>query len=212
MTSKIRRNQNVKATLLGHLGAVVAVSMWGYSFVSSKVLLENGMGPTQIYVCRFILAYLLILLLSHKRLFSDFFRHLRPLRRLYIFYSREYGTGIYADNQCVASHLHVAADNRPACRNGLQDRKNRSRHDCRLHDCSVRCGMRGVQQQFGFGNSSAWRFPFAGGCVQLVGIFADTQTSECGLRRMVHFTQNLFLRSYNRNSVLAFRERRRQCV
>lgn len=71
MTSKIRRNQNVKATLLGHLGAVVAVSMWGYSFVSSKVLLENGMGPTQIYVCRFILAYLLILLLSHKRLFSD---------------------------------------------------------------------------------------------------------------------------------------------
>ncbi len=39
MTSKIRRNQNVKATLLGHLGAVIAVSMWGYSFVSSKVLL-----------------------------------------------------------------------------------------------------------------------------------------------------------------------------
>ena len=74
MTSKIRRNQNVKATLLGHLGAVVAVSMWGYSFVSSKVLLENGMGPTQIYVCRFILAYLLILLLSHKRLFSDSWR------------------------------------------------------------------------------------------------------------------------------------------
>lgn len=74
MTSKIRRNQNVKATLLGHLGAVIAVSMWGYSFVSSKVLLENGMGPTQIYVCRFILAYLLILLLSHKRLFSDSWR------------------------------------------------------------------------------------------------------------------------------------------
>ncbi len=74
MTSKIRRNQNVKATLLGHLGAVIAVSMWGYSFVSSKVLLENGIGPTQIYVCRFILAYLLILLLSHKRLFSDSWR------------------------------------------------------------------------------------------------------------------------------------------
>jgi len=48
--------------------------MWGYSFVSSKVLLENGMGPTQIYICRFVLAYFLILLLSHKRLFSDSWR------------------------------------------------------------------------------------------------------------------------------------------
>ena len=60
--------------ILGHLGALLTVSMWGYSFVSSKVLLEHGMGPTEIYVCRFILAYLLIVIASHSRLFSNSFR------------------------------------------------------------------------------------------------------------------------------------------
>lgn len=60
--------------ILGHLGALLTVSMWGYSFVSSKVLLEHGMGPTEIYVCRFILAYLLIAMASHSRLFSNNFR------------------------------------------------------------------------------------------------------------------------------------------
>lgn len=60
--------------ILGHLGALLTVSMWGYSFVSSKVLLEHGMGPTEIYVCRFILAYLLIAIASHSRLFSNSFR------------------------------------------------------------------------------------------------------------------------------------------
>lgn len=54
---------------LGHLAAIGAVAMWGYSFVSSKVLLENGLGPVQIYVLRFILAYAVVLAISHRRLF-----------------------------------------------------------------------------------------------------------------------------------------------
>lgn len=62
------------SSILGHLGALITVSMWGYSFVSSKVLLEHGMGPTEIYVCRFILAYILILFMSHSRLFSNSLR------------------------------------------------------------------------------------------------------------------------------------------
>ncbi|MDE6311727.1 MAG: DMT family transporter [Muribaculaceae bacterium] len=53
-----------------HVLATIAVCMWGYSFVSTKVLLENGLGPTQIYICRFIIAYVIVLCISHKRMFS----------------------------------------------------------------------------------------------------------------------------------------------
>lgn len=68
---------NTKPTgnaFLGHLAAIVTVTMWGYSFVSSKVLLENGMGPVQIYVCRFLLAYLVVIFISHKRLWASTWR------------------------------------------------------------------------------------------------------------------------------------------
>ena len=61
-------------TLLGHIAALTAVTMWGYSFVSSKVLLDCGMGPVQIYVCRFVLAYLMVILVSHKRLWASNWR------------------------------------------------------------------------------------------------------------------------------------------
>lgn len=53
--------------LLAHLGALVAVTMWGVSFVSTKVLLDNGMHPVEVYVYRFIIAYLLVLCFCHKR-------------------------------------------------------------------------------------------------------------------------------------------------
>ena len=63
--------QSYKASkiIYAHILAVFAVIMWGYSFVSTKVLLQNGLGPTEIYVFRFIIAYLVILCFSHKRLF-----------------------------------------------------------------------------------------------------------------------------------------------
>lgn len=54
-------------TLMGHVAALIAVLMWGYSFVSSKVLLDNGLGPVQVYILRFTIAYLLIVCINHKR-------------------------------------------------------------------------------------------------------------------------------------------------
>lgn len=48
--------------------------MWGLSFISTKVLLENGMGPVEIYLYRFILAYLLILIFCHKKLWCNTWR------------------------------------------------------------------------------------------------------------------------------------------
>ena len=56
---------------VGHIAAFLTISMWGYSFVSSKVLLENGLGPVQIYMARFLIAYVLIAFISHKRLWAS---------------------------------------------------------------------------------------------------------------------------------------------
>ncbi len=54
-----------------HIGAAITVTAWGASFVSSKVLLEHGLGPVEIYVYRFILAYVMLALICHKRFMSN---------------------------------------------------------------------------------------------------------------------------------------------
>lgn len=58
--------------LLGHLGAIVTISCWGASFVSTKVLMEKGgFTPVEMFTYRFTVAYLLLLLLTcNKRLMS----------------------------------------------------------------------------------------------------------------------------------------------
>lgn len=68
------RNITKSASVLAHIGALITVTAWGVSFVSTKVLLENGLGPAEIYIYRFILAYLMILIACHKRLWANSFR------------------------------------------------------------------------------------------------------------------------------------------
>ena len=60
-----------RAAIAGHLAALAAVAMWGYSFVSSRELLINELGPVQSYVLRFLLAYFVVLCICHKRLFAS---------------------------------------------------------------------------------------------------------------------------------------------
>lgn len=59
-----------KLKFLVHLAALICVSMWGVSFVSTKVLLLGGMGVVEIYVYRFAIAYLFVILASHKRILA----------------------------------------------------------------------------------------------------------------------------------------------
>lgn len=68
------KNSSHKGLLICHLGALLAVCMWGGSFVSTKVLINNGLGPVEIYIYRFLLAYLLILLACHSKLWSNSWR------------------------------------------------------------------------------------------------------------------------------------------
>ena len=61
------RNTNIS----GHAGALAVVTLWGTTFVSSKVLLNAGLMPADIFFIRFVMAYICMLALSHKRLLSD---------------------------------------------------------------------------------------------------------------------------------------------
>ena len=54
-----------------HIVAIFVVLIWGTTFVSSKVLLNSGLLPADIFFVRFIIAYSCLLCLSHKRLFAN---------------------------------------------------------------------------------------------------------------------------------------------
>ena len=54
-----------------HLAALLVVSAWGVSFVSTKILLENNMTPTEVFLVRTLLAYIIILCFCHKKLISN---------------------------------------------------------------------------------------------------------------------------------------------
>lgn len=53
--------------LLYHAMALITVVVWGVTFVSTKVLITDGLDPAQIFVIRFAVAYLCTLLISHNR-------------------------------------------------------------------------------------------------------------------------------------------------
>lgn len=72
MSVNLRANQS--KALWYHLGALLTVTAWGVSFVSTKVLLEHRINPTEVYVVRTLLAYLLVLCVCHKRIFSNSLR------------------------------------------------------------------------------------------------------------------------------------------
>ena len=55
---------------LWHFLAILTIIVWGASFVSTKVLLNAGFLPTQVYLLRFLLAYLILLGLSHQKFYA----------------------------------------------------------------------------------------------------------------------------------------------
>lgn len=65
---------NRSTSIWFHIGAVVTVMAWGVSFVSTKVLLENGLSPAMVYVIRFLIAYCLMCGICHTRLFANSLR------------------------------------------------------------------------------------------------------------------------------------------
>lgn len=56
--------------LLCHIGAILTVSIWGGSFVWTRVLTQEGLSAVEVYIYRFAIAYALIWIFCHKKLFS----------------------------------------------------------------------------------------------------------------------------------------------
>lgn len=50
-----------------HILAVIIVTIWGTTFVSTKVLLNYGMQPAEIFTIRFAIAYTIIALISPQK-------------------------------------------------------------------------------------------------------------------------------------------------
>lgn len=61
------RNNNFRY----HLLAILTVSIWGVTFVSTKILIGHGLSPVEIFFYRFVLAYICIWFISPKKLFAD---------------------------------------------------------------------------------------------------------------------------------------------
>jgi len=54
-----------------HLMAILTVIIWGTTYISTKVLIENGLRPAEIFFYRFLMAYVCIWLFSGRRIWSD---------------------------------------------------------------------------------------------------------------------------------------------
>lgn len=65
-----RGGTNKSKLLLAHLGALAATFVWGLSFVSTKVLTDYQLNPIEIYIYRFVIAYVLLLAFCHKQIMS----------------------------------------------------------------------------------------------------------------------------------------------
>lgn len=50
-----------------HLVAILTMCVWGTTFISTKVLLKYGLSPADIFLLRFLQAYVGILILSHHK-------------------------------------------------------------------------------------------------------------------------------------------------
>ena len=70
-TIRVSSNGNL---WLFHIFAFLAVTAWGLSFISTRVLLDNGLHPIEIYIYRFIVAYIAMVALSHKKLWANSFK------------------------------------------------------------------------------------------------------------------------------------------
>ncbi len=58
-------------TMINHFLALLTVTIWGATFVSTKILINNGLSPNEIFFYRFLIAYAGIWIVSRKKLFAD---------------------------------------------------------------------------------------------------------------------------------------------
>ena len=61
----------MKSQYLYHILAIISVCIWGLTFISTKILLAAGLSAEIIFFYRFLMAYVCMIAIYHKRLFAD---------------------------------------------------------------------------------------------------------------------------------------------
>ena len=75
MTASRSLSSSNSLKLLAHVGALITVTCWGTSFLSSKVLMEQGgFTPVETYTYRFVLAYIILLIFTFRKILSNSWR------------------------------------------------------------------------------------------------------------------------------------------
>lgn len=62
---------NAKKNYTYHLVAILVVGVWGLTFISTKVLIGHGLSPQEIFLLRFLVAYVGIWFISPRKLLAD---------------------------------------------------------------------------------------------------------------------------------------------
>ena len=71
MPAIYRERMNEKKNYTYHLIAIFTVGVWGLTFISTKVLIANGLSPKEIFLLRFLIAYIGIWFISPRKLFAN---------------------------------------------------------------------------------------------------------------------------------------------
>ena len=91
--------------MLAHIVALMVVMIWGGTFVNTRVLIDRGLLPEEIYVLRTLLGYICIWFISPKKLFCDTLKDELVVLLLGIF-----GSSLYFLTENYALKLTVAND------------------------------------------------------------------------------------------------------
>lgn len=67
----IMKQQQAQGNIFYHILAAMVVLTWGVTFVNTKKLIMEGMTPEEIFMVRFILAYVCIWFISPRKLLCD---------------------------------------------------------------------------------------------------------------------------------------------
>ena len=62
---------NTKPKYIYHIVAVIIVAIWGVTFISTKILINSGLTPQDIFLLRFLIAYAGMWFIAPRKLIAD---------------------------------------------------------------------------------------------------------------------------------------------
>lgn len=99
------RTKTSNRILFFHFLAILTVVIWGTTFVSTKILINEGLTPTAIFFFRFALAYVCMLLISHKKQWANNLKD-----ELWLFACGVFGGSLYFITENMALEITLASN------------------------------------------------------------------------------------------------------